>query len=86
MAALEEMLLEFKAVYRQHDPGEPSFEDLIQQKEPPSYPLKSQKLQKRFLEMTERLVKLADELQDEPTFRKASPPRPPGDLRVVPRI
>jgi hypothetical protein len=86
MAAVEEMLLELKDVYRQQDPGEPTYQELIQQKNPPSYPLKSRKLQQRFLEMTERLVALADELQAEPTFRKADPPRPPGELRVVPRI
>ncbi|HYG65066.1 MAG TPA: hypothetical protein VEL74_20960 [Thermoanaerobaculia bacterium] len=86
MAAVEEMLGEFKAVYRQQDPGEPSYKDLIELRKPPSYPLKSKKLQKRFLEMTERLMELADRLEAEPTFGEADPPSPSGDLRVVPRL
>lgn len=84
MAAFEEVLLELRAVYRQQTPGEPSYPDLIQS--PPSYSLKSQELQKQFLEMTERLMKLADDLQAHPTFRKADPPHPRGDMRVVPPV
>jgi hypothetical protein len=84
MAAFEEMLLELQAVYRQQTPEEPSYPDLIQS--PPSYPLKSQQLQKQFLEMTEKLIQLADELQAQPTFRKADPPHPRGEMRVVPRV
>jgi predicted acylesterase/phospholipase RssA len=89
MSALENLLVEFERAYDDRTAGERTYEELVLRGrgEPPrSYPLGSETRKERFAEMTRRLVDFARELESDPCFTEARPPRPRGELRVVPRV
>lgn len=89
MDAMQEMLFELRAAYDERRPGERSYEELILRAEgvePRSYPLRSESRKERFAVMTRELMDFARKLEADPTFDEARPPRPRGELRIVPRV
>jgi predicted acylesterase/phospholipase RssA len=89
LPAFQDLLAAFARVHDHPNPGEPTFEELIEH--PPSYASDRTRAQKRrLLEMTGKLAELGREMaaiaaDPQESFHRGEP-HPPGELKVRPRI
>jgi hypothetical protein len=89
LPALQDLLAAFARVHDQKNPGERTFEELIEH--PPAYAAHRTQAQKRRLtEMTGKLAQLGREMaviagHKQESFHRGEP-HPPGELKVRPRI
>jgi predicted acylesterase/phospholipase RssA len=89
LPALQDLLAAFARVHDEKNPGERTFEELIER--PPAYATHRTQAQKRRLtEMTGKLAQLGREMaaiadHKQESFHRGEP-HPPGELKVRPRI
>jgi hypothetical protein len=89
LPALQDLLAAFARVHDQKNPGERTFEELIER--PPAYTTDRTQAQKhRLAEMTAKLAQLGREMAaiagDKHENFHVGEPHPPGELKVRPRI
>lgn len=87
MPALQDLLTAFAQVHDHPNPGEPTYEELLE--DPPAYKGRSQAQRNRLADATAKLAELGRELQQivgsTQDFHNNAP-HPPGELKVRPRI